>query len=47
MTVVNAPNPPLRLLAGTASVSAIAWYLEGRRAEYEAWREVSVSTDFD
>ena len=47
MTAVNAPNPPLRLLAGKAAVAAIDQYLSGRRAEYEAWREVSASTDFD
>jgi NAD(P)-dependent dehydrogenase (short-subunit alcohol dehydrogenase family) len=47
MTAVDAPNPPLRLLAGKAAVAAIDQYLHARRAEYEAWREVSSSTDFD
>jgi NAD(P)-dependent dehydrogenase (short-subunit alcohol dehydrogenase family) len=47
MTAVDAPNPPLRLLAGKAAVATIDQYLTARRAEYEAWREVSVSTDFD
>jgi NAD(P)-dependent dehydrogenase (short-subunit alcohol dehydrogenase family) len=47
MTAVNASNPPLRLLAGKAAVAAVDQYFNGRRAEYEAWREVSVSTDFD
>jgi NAD(P)-dependent dehydrogenase (short-subunit alcohol dehydrogenase family) len=47
MTAVDAPNPPLRLLAGRAAVAAIDQYLTTRRAEYEAWREVSASTDFD
>lgn len=47
MTVVNASNPPLRLLAGKAAVSAIDQYLNARRSEYEAWGEVSASTDFD
>jgi len=47
MIAVDAPNPPLRLLAGKAAVAAIDQYLNARRAEYEAWREVSVSTDFD
>ena len=47
MTVAKAPDPPLRLLAGKASVGAVDQYLDGRRAEYEAWREISVSTDFD
>jgi NAD(P)-dependent dehydrogenase (short-subunit alcohol dehydrogenase family) len=47
MTAVNAPNPPLRLLAGKATVDTIDQYLNARRSEYEAWREVSASTDFD
>ena len=47
MTAVNASNPPLRLLAGKAAVGAIDQYLNARRSEYEAWREVSASTDFD
>ena len=47
MTVANASNPPLRLLAGKAAVAAVDQYLNGRRAEYEAWRDISVSADFD
>ncbi len=47
MTAVDAPDPPLRLLAGKGAVGAIDQYLNARRAEYEAWREISVSTDFD
>jgi NAD(P)-dependent dehydrogenase (short-subunit alcohol dehydrogenase family) len=47
MTVVSASEPPLRFLAGKAAVVAIDQYLNGRKAEYEAWRELSVSTDFD
>jgi NAD(P)-dependent dehydrogenase (short-subunit alcohol dehydrogenase family) len=47
VTVVNAPNPPLRLLAGKAALGPIDQYFEARRAEYEAWRDVSASTDFD
>ena len=47
MTVVDASNPPLRLLAGKAAFGAIDRYLEARRAEYEAWREISAGTDFD
>jgi len=47
MTVVDAPNPPLRFLAGKAAMAAVDQYLDGRRAEYDAWREVSISTDFD
>jgi NAD(P)-dependent dehydrogenase (short-subunit alcohol dehydrogenase family) len=47
MTVLNAPNPPLRLLAGKAAVSAADQVLYARRSEYETWREVSMSTDFE
>ena len=28
-------------------LAAVDQYLNGRRAEYEAWREISASTDFD
>lgn len=47
MTAINAPNPPLRLLVGNAAVEAIDKYLNERRLEFEAWREVSANTDFD
>lgn len=47
MTVVDAPEPPLRFLAGKAAVAAVDQYLSARRAEYEVWREVSTSTDFE
>jgi NAD(P)-dependent dehydrogenase (short-subunit alcohol dehydrogenase family) len=45
MTAVSASEPPLRLLAGAAAVAAVEQYLNGRQAEYEAWRELSASTD--
>lgn len=47
MATLNAPNPPLRLLAGKAAVDAIDKYLKERHSEFEAWREVSANTDFD
>jgi NAD(P)-dependent dehydrogenase (short-subunit alcohol dehydrogenase family) len=46
-TAVNASEPPLRLLAGKAALAAVGQYLNGRQAEYEAWRELSASTDFE
>jgi len=46
MTAVDAPSPPLRLPAGKAAVAGVDQYLSGRRAEYEARREVSAGTDF-
>lgn len=47
MTALNDSNPPLRLLAGKRTVETIDQYLQGRRSEYKAWREVSANTDFD
>jgi NAD(P)-dependent dehydrogenase (short-subunit alcohol dehydrogenase family) len=47
VVVVNSPEPPLRLLGGKAAVGAVEQYLTARRAEYEAWRETSISLDFD
>jgi len=47
MTAMNASDPPLRLLVGRAAVAAVDQYLNGRRAEYEAWRDISASADFD
>jgi NAD(P)-dependent dehydrogenase (short-subunit alcohol dehydrogenase family) len=47
ITLVNSPNPPLRLLAGKAAVNAVEQYFTTRRAEYDTWRETSTSLDFD
>jgi short-subunit dehydrogenase len=47
MAVVNASNPPLRFLAGKAAVNAVDQYFAARGEEYKAWRELSLSTDFD
>jgi NAD(P)-dependent dehydrogenase (short-subunit alcohol dehydrogenase family) len=47
MTVVNAPNPPLRFLAGKAAVNAVDQYFAAREEEYKAWRDTSISLDFD
>ncbi|MCJ8009687.1 SDR family oxidoreductase [Lederbergia wuyishanensis] len=47
MTVINDSNPPLRLLVGTGLAGFISQYLQNRCSEYEAWREVSDSTNFD
>ena len=32
---------------GGGAVAAVDQYFDARRAEYETWRDVSVSTDFD
>ena len=47
VTVVNASNPPLRFLAGKAAVNSVDQYLAARREEYAAWRETSISLDFE
>lgn len=47
MTAVNDSNPPLRLLLGKGMVGLVDQYYKGRLSEYEAWREVSESTNFE
>ncbi len=47
MAAVNASNSPRRLLVGEAAVGIIDPYLNGRRSEYEAWREVVAGSDYD
>jgi NAD(P)-dependent dehydrogenase (short-subunit alcohol dehydrogenase family) len=47
MTVVDLPDPPLRILAGKSAVIAVDQYFAARRSEYDAWRETSMSLDFD
>ena len=47
MTVANADNPPLRLLCSRFALDAVDSYLKKRYAEFDAWRELSASTDFD
>ncbi|WP_369053404.1 oxidoreductase [Kineococcus terrestris] len=43
---VDSPDAPGLLLLGTDALSAAESILDARRAELEAWREVSASTDF-
>lgn len=47
LSTLVAKNPPLRLLCGRYAASSIAAYYEARRAEFDAWRHVTESTDFD
>lgn len=47
MTAIHDANPPLRLLCGKYAVESIGEYMKKRRAEYDAWRKVSMSTDFE
>ncbi|WP_432546040.1 oxidoreductase [Kineococcus sp. SYSU DK004] len=43
---VDSPDAPGLLLLGTDALAAAESILDARRAELEAWREVSASTDF-
>jgi hypothetical protein len=43
---LQAENPPLRLLLGSDCYAAVTSALQEQLREYEAWREVSLSTDF-
>lgn len=44
---LSAEQPPLRLLCGQYAVQAVDQYMKNRRDEFETWREVSNSTDFE
>ena len=46
LTAVSAKDAPTLLLLGSDALSAYEQMLEAQRAEVEAWRELSVSTDF-
>lgn len=47
MKVAYAENPPLRLLCSRFALNAVDTHLKKRYAEFDAWRELSASTDFD
>lgn len=47
MKAAHAENPPLRLLCSRFALEAVDTYLKNRYAEFDAWRELSASTDFD
>jgi len=44
--LVNSENPPAHLLLGSDAVKLVEQKLENLRAEYAAWKEVTLSTDF-
>ena len=46
ITAVGAAEPPALLLLGTDAVTAATAVLDARRAEMQAWHELSTSTDF-
>ena len=45
--VVDSDNPPVRLPLGPDAVKTIEKSLEFTKSELEAWRDVSISTNFD
>jgi NAD(P)-dependent dehydrogenase (short-subunit alcohol dehydrogenase family) len=44
--VVGSPEPPALLLLGTDALTSYRGVLDARRAEADAWAELSTSTDF-
>ncbi|HEY4803984.1 MAG TPA: short-chain dehydrogenase/reductase, partial [Paraburkholderia sp.] len=46
ITLVDAPNPPLRLPLGTDTLAAIAAKNAYVAQETDAWKSLSASTDF-
>jgi NADP-dependent 3-hydroxy acid dehydrogenase YdfG len=44
--VVNAPNPPLRLLLGKPAIDTARAKLEKLRADFDAWEETTLGADF-
>jgi len=46
MTAIRAENPPLRLLCGKYAAQSVDEYMQGRRAEFDKWRQVTENTDF-
>jgi NAD(P)-dependent dehydrogenase (short-subunit alcohol dehydrogenase family) len=44
--LVNSPEPPAHLLLGSDAVALVDRKLAPPRAEYDAWKDVTLSTDF-
>ncbi|WP_432493591.1 oxidoreductase [Kineococcus gypseus] len=47
ITAVESEQPPGLLFLGSDALQTYSGVLDARRAELEAWRELTVSTDFD
>ena len=47
LTIIGDPHPPAHLLLGPDAVAAVESKLEGLRSEIDAYRWLSLSTDFD
>ncbi len=46
ITALGSENPPLRLLLGRQAIDLAIGKLDSVRQDIEAWREVSIATDF-
>jgi NAD(P)-dependent dehydrogenase (short-subunit alcohol dehydrogenase family) len=47
ITAIESPEPPALLVLGPDAFAAYGSILDGQKAELDAWREVSLSTDLD
>ena len=47
VTLANAENPPIRWAAGTDAVAMVEDKMAGVKAELDAWRDLSLTTDGD
>jgi NAD(P)-dependent dehydrogenase (short-subunit alcohol dehydrogenase family) len=47
VTLANAANPPVRWSAGTDAIAVVEGKAAGLKAELDAWRDLSASTDGD
>lgn len=47
LTLANAANPPVRWSAGTDAIAVVEGKAAGLKAELDAWRDLSASTDGD
>lgn len=47
MHALQSDTPPLRLLCGRYAAKSIDDYMQARRKEFDAWRSVTESCDFD
>ena len=45
--LANEPNPPVHLILGSESAGMLKQYFTDRKAEYDQWLPVSLSTDHD
>lgn len=45
--LVNSDDPPAHLLLGSDAITLVECKLAELRAEYDAWKDVTLSTDFD